>query len=302
MICDKKRGGTIRSASSRMLIATIVLALPGCPSARAAAQAPSIPAMPVKQLVTEAVEHELVFLKYQAPFVRYRMHTIDAKGDQVREVIQSKDGAVARLLTREHRALTAEEDEAERTRLQALLDDPEGYRKHASGDTSGKKMAQELIKLLPDAMIFTYVDGQPQRASAKEAEIVVDYKPDPAWTPPTMVSAGLTGIEGRMWLDAKTHAMVAMNGQIFHSINFGLGMVARIHEGGTLSLEQGEVAPGKWFFTRFVEHINVRALMVKSIHEDGDTTATDFAEVNPMPYQEAIHTLLAMPLTAQAGH
>jgi hypothetical protein len=253
--------------------------------------------VPPKQIVAEAAEKEVKFLHYGPPYVRYRMHVIDAKGDQVRDVIQSQDGAVARLVARDNRPLTVEEDAAERSRLQAMIDSPATYLKHARGDASGKKVAQDLIRLMPDAMIFTYTEAQPQRAVAgSAAEIVIDYKPDPAWSPPTMTSSAFTGLEGRLWIDAKTHTLLAIEGRIFRGVNFGF-LIAHIDPGGTLSMQQSEVAPNKWFFAHFVEHLTVRVpLIFKTIHENTEVTSSDFTNVNPMPFQDAIRMLLATPL------
>jgi hypothetical protein len=273
-----------------------------CPAAapRTDAQTTGTFSIPAKQIAAEVAEHELKYLQYGAPFVRYQMHTVDAKGEQIRDVIQSKDGAVARLISRDNRPLTPDEDAAERARLQAMIDSPATYLKHARGDSTGKKTASDIIKLMPQAMIYTYVEGQPQRVvpgrNSADPEIVIDYKPDPAWSPPTMASEALLGLQGRMWVDAKTHALVAIDGNIFRAVNFGF-FVAHIYPGGTLSLEQAEVVPNKTFFTHFVQHLTLRVpLIFKTIRENSDVTSFGFTQVPPMTYQEAIHELLASPL------
>jgi hypothetical protein len=262
------------------------------------AQAP-LPSVAPKQIVAEAAEQEVQFLHYGPPYVRYRMHVIDGKGDQLRDVIQSQDGAVARLIARDNRPLTAEEDVAERDRLQAMIDSAGTYLKHAKEDASGKKIAVDLIRQMPDAMIYTYTDGQPQRAGAgNAAQIVLDCKPNPAWSPPTMLADALTGVEGRMWIDAKTHTLIAIEGHIFRPVTFGF-LIAHIDSGGTLMLQQSEVAPNKWFFSHFVEHLSLRVpLIFRTIHENRDVTSSDFTTVNPMTFQDAIRTLLATPLPA----
>ena len=291
---------TVRRFSRRVYgQAVLAWAITASVSPRVVAQTGPASQTQIKQLIVDAVDQEIRFLHYGEPYLRYRMHVIDAKGDQIREVVQSRDGAVARLMARDNRALTPEEDQAERERLQGMLDSPDAFQRHVKGDIGSKKNATDMIRHLPDAMIYTLVEGQPQRPGANHTEIVIDYTPDPAWNPPTMTSAALTGIQGRVWLDAKTHTLVAIDGHIFRGINFGLGMLAHIYPGGELHMEQSEVVPGRWSFRHFVEHATVRALMVKTIHEDVNTNAWDFAAVNPMSYQEAIRMLLAIPLPQQ---
>ena len=98
-----------------------------------------------------------------------------------------------------------------------------------------------------------------------------------------------------MWVDTKSHTLIAIDGHIFRGVNFGL-LIAHIDPGGTLTLQQSEVAPNKWFFAHFVEHLTVRVpLIFKTIHENTEVTSSDFTTVNPMTFQDAIRTLLATP-------
>ncbi len=227
------------------------------------------------------------------------MHTVDSKGDQVRDVLQSKDGPVARLILKENRPLTTEEDAAERQRLQGLLTSPEAFLKHSRENTTGKKMAAEMIAAMPNAMVYSFVDGQPQRTHRTgndTPEIVIDFKPAPGFSPATLAGSSLTGLEGRMWVDAKTHYLTRMEGTVFRGVNVGLGLFAHVYPGGTLFFEQGEESPGRWVFTHFVQHVTVRALMLKTIRENSDIQGSDFVTVDPMSYQDAIRVLVATPL------
>ncbi len=245
-----------------------------------------------KQIAVEVAQNELRALTYGPPYLRYRMHTVDTKGDQVRDVIQSKNGPVARLILKEGKMLTPEEDAAERGRLQAMIDAPDAFAKHAKENTTGKRMAAEMITAMPNAMTYSFVEGQPQRARGN-GEVVIDFRPDPGFSPSSMAAGALAGLEGRMWVDAKTHCLTRMEGSVFRGVNLGMGLFAHIYPGGTLSFEQAEEIPGRWVFTRFVQHVTVRALLVKTMRENSDIQASDFSAVNPMSYQDAIHALLA---------
>ena len=260
---------------------------------------------PPKAWATDVANNEVTVIQYEGSYLRYRMHIVNSKGDVVRDVVESRDGTVARLIRKENRALTADEDIAEQQRLKDMLDSPAAFRKHVKDDQSGKKLAVELVKLMPDAMVYTYVPGQPQR-SDRDAhaddlpEVVMDFQPDPKWNPPTTAAEALTGLEGRIWVDQRTHHMTRMEGSIFRPVNLGYGMLARIFPGGKLVLEQTGVATGqpaqRWIFSHFSEHVTVRALMVKTIAENSELSASGFQLIEPMTYQDAIKTLLASPL------
>jgi hypothetical protein len=266
------------------------------PVARGRGEAQELAGANAKQVAVDAVANEVKLIEYGGTYLRYQVHTQDAKGDQIREVIESKDGTVARVLKRGDRPLTPEEDADEHARLQEMLDSPDAFRKHVQKDQTGKKMAVDLIKLLPEAMIYSFTPGQPQRGdkpASEPAEFVIDFKPDPKWNPPTMISQALTGLEGRCWIDAKTHHLVRLEADLFQGVNFGFGIFAHIYPGGKFELEQVPVGDGRWIVDHFTEHVTVRAMMVKTIRENTELVATEFAAVPAMGYQEAIKTLLA---------
>lgn len=252
---------------------------------------------PPRAWVMAATANELTALHHPNSYLRYRMHVIDSKGDQVRDVIESKDGTVARLILKDGRPLTEEEDTAERQRLNDMIASPSDYFKHVKNDGEGRKLADQLIRLMPDAMIYTYAPGQPQTGRSSGTEIVLDYKPNPKFSPPSTPSEALTGLEGRVWIDAKSRQVVRMEGTIFRAVNFGWGMVAHIYPGGHLILEQENAGGDRWIFTKFNEDLSVRALMVKTIHIHTNVEAGSFQTLtDPIGYQDAIRTLLNTPL------
>jgi hypothetical protein len=289
----------------RLLILGIAAVFFECLSATSAQQpaAPDPLSVAPHQWAVDAANNEIKVVEYSDSFLRYRIHTRDSKGDQVRDVIESKDGAVARLIYKENRPLTPEEDADERSRLQAMLDSPSNFAKHIGHDNSSKKIAIDLIRLMPDAMTFSYVPGQPQRAHPDEkansvAEIVIDFQPNPAWNPPTIAAEALTGLKGRLWMDPRTHYMTRLEGTIFRAINVGFGLFAHVYPGGQLTFEQFEVAHGRWIFSRFIERLTVRALMLKTFRENMDLEGSNYSLVARMGYQDAIHVLMATPLPA----
>jgi len=281
----------------------LVLCATGSPVGSLAAQsAPDSPmARPAQQWAVDAAANEIPMLQHSDVYLRYRMHVVDQKGDQVRDVVESKDGTVARLILRDGRALTAEEDEAERQRLNNMITSPAAYEKHMKNEASGKKLAIDLVRMMPDAMIYTYVPGQPQIGRNEgSGEVVIDYHPNPKWSPPTTTSEGLTGLEGRMWIDVKTHTMLRMEGHVFKPVNIGWGMLAHIYAGGNLLLEQTNAGRQRWIYTHFSQQVSARALMVKTFNINTQVDASGYQVLpGPMSYQDAIKLLLATPLPAR---
>lgn len=255
------------------------------------------------QLAEDVVANEVKLVEFDRAYLRYRTHVKDAKGDVVRDVIESKEGTVARIILRDDRPLTPDQDAKERERLQAMLDSPSAFAKHIQKDQQGKKLAIDLMKLLPQAMAFRYPPDQPQRSdrpAGAPPELVLDFKPNPAWNPPTMASQALTGLEGRCWIDAKTHNLVRMDADLFQPVNFGFGMVARLFPGGKFLVEQQAVGDQRgvdprWIVNHFIERVMLRAMLVKTLKEDVDLISYDFSPIPEMGYREAIRMLLDTP-------
>jgi len=101
--------------------------------------AQEIGGLTAKQIATDAATNEVKLIEYGASYLRYQVHTQDAKGDQIREVIESKDGTVARVMKRGDRPLTAEEDADEQTRLKEMLASPDAFHKHVQKDQTARR-------------------------------------------------------------------------------------------------------------------------------------------------------------------
>lgn len=253
--------------------------------------------IPARSWAADASTKALENLHHQGSYLRYRMHLVDAKGDRVRDIIESRDGTVARLILRDGKGLTPEQDRAERERLDEMIRDSSGFARHIKNDESGRKIADSLIRLMPDAMTYTYVPGQPQTGKRPGiTEVVLDFEPNPKFHPPTTTAEALTGLRGRAWIDIQTRQIIRMEGTIFKGINFGWGMLAHIYPGGKLVYEQADAGDGRWIYSHFTERISIRALMVKSLNISTDIDASNFQHVPSMSYQDAVRVLLNTPL------
>jgi hypothetical protein len=299
---EVRQVGAAASKSQTRLLRAVLPSLAlvfACTASPAAEQGAgnSLTSVPAKVWAQQAAAKEAEIVQHAGSFLRYRQRTIDSRRDELRDVIESKDGTVARLLMRDNRPLTAEEDQAERDRLHGLIEHPSEFQNHVNKDARGKKQAVDLIRLMPEAMIFTYSPDQTPTTANSGPQVVIDYAPNPKFNPPTTESEALSGLRGRIWIDAKAKTIVRMNGEIFQAVNFGWGMLAHIYPGGKLDLEQTDAMGDRWNMTNFHEHVTVKALMVKTISVNSEVHSFDFQQLpSDMSYQDAIRMLLETPL------
>jgi hypothetical protein len=151
-------------------------------------------------------------------------------------------------------------------------------------------------------MLWSYAPGQPQLQNQPAGDsplVVIDFKPNPNWSPPSIPAEPLTGLEGRVWIDSRSHRMVRIDGDLFHAVNIGWGMVAHIYPGGTVTLHQTNVQgdPGgeRFIVDHIIEQLTLRALMVKTVKQRLVFDTADFRPVPAMTYQQAIRILLDTP-------
>jgi len=253
--------------------------------------------LPARSWAVAAAANEIQIINHPDSYLRYRQRLIDAKGDETRDVIETKDGTVGRLILRNNRPLTADEDKSERDRLTSLMRHPSDFSKHVKTQQANKKVAIDLIQLMPDAMSYSYAPGQPQTPGSTAPQVVLDFAPNPGFHPPNLYSEGMLGLRGRIWIDIKTREVVRIEGQIFQSINWGWGVLAHIYPGGTVDLEQTVISGPRWNMTQFHEDVTVKALMLKTlkVHSEGQSFAFQ-ALPAPIAYTDAIQMLLDTPL------
>lgn len=259
----------------------------------------SPPSIPARTWAEDCANNEILVIQHPDSYLRYRLHEVNEKGDQIRDQIETPEGSVARLIQRDGRPLPPEEDTAERERLNYLIAEPSVFAHHIKNEQANKKLGVDLLKMMPDAMLWTYAPGQPQpvdQPSGAAPLVVLDFKPNPKWSPPTIPADTLTGLEGRIWIDRKTRRMVRLEGDLFHAVNIGWGMVAHIYPGGNVTLQQTNAGGQRWIVNHIVEQLTLRALMVKTVKQKLVFDTDNFQTISPMTYQQAIKVLLDTPL------
>jgi len=290
----------LRGISPLACTATLlVLAIFAPCSLPAGAQHPAATPDPLsrtpQQWVAVAAANELPIIQNDVPYLRFHMLYQGEKGLELRDEIESRDGMVARVIAKNGRLLTPDEDAAERDRLQHLLDDPSEFYNHHRHDQQDKYRAATLVKLLPQAMLFSYAADQTPAPGSSAAQVVIDYKPNPAFKPPNFEAEALQGLTGRIWIDRSSAHMVRMHADVTTEISFGWGLLARIYRGGSFQLDQTDAGP-RWMFQKLDEHISVRALLVRTINVNVKLQESGYSAISPMPFQDAIHILLNTPL------
>jgi len=261
------------------------------------AQSEAAPAVDPVAIVRNASHNELASSGGTHAF-RYKLRKIDDNRDTTKEIVETHDGDVARLIETNGKPLSAEADSAEVARLNNLMTHPEiqAHRHKREQEDSGR--ANEMIRLLPDAFLYHF-EGMVQGPSGSCYRFT--FKPNPKFDPPDREAEVYHGMEGELWVDQAQQRMVKMDAHLIDDVNFGWGILGKLYKGGSILVEQADVGDHHWETTHMKLNLTGKALMFKSLSFQTTEDASDFRPVPlQMSYQDAIKILQGPEFNAPA--
>jgi len=230
--------------------------------------------------------------------MRYRLHKSTPRLATTKEIIETKDGDVARLLLINDKPLNQADEQKEQARLDALLSDPslQQRRKKSSNDDAARVL--KVLRILPRAFLYQFVGtiSTPNGPAEK-----FTFKPNPRFSPPDLETQVLTAMTGEIWIDAAQERVVHLEGHLQQDKDFGWGILGRLYKGGWVMLEQADVGKRQWRVVRFQMMMSARMLF-KTKNFDTVEEITQFAPV-PMglDYKQGIQILRRAPFPPGEG-
>jgi hypothetical protein len=279
------------------LLAAAALLAVGAAGGEAASQS-GTPAVDAQKIVREASWNEL-HAKSPGRSFRYLQHKVDTKGSVVKEIVETKDGDVARLIEKDGKPLPPEDRQAEDDRLNQLLEHPEVQEHRHKKEQEDSSRGDEMVRMLPDAFLFTY-EGMVQAPSGPSYRL--SFKPNPAFTPPDREGEVYHGMVGELWVDQAQLRLAKIDAHLISDVNFGWGVLGRLYKGGSILVENSDVGLHHWETVHMKLQLQGKLLMMKSVDY---STTEDFSDFQVQPqelgYQEAIRLLRKGPATAQVA-
>jgi hypothetical protein len=235
--------------------------------------------------------------------MRYRLRKSSPRFTSTKEIAETRDGDVARLVAINDQPLSQEDELREEARLDALLSDPSRQRHRKQSEESDTGIVLKLLRMLPQAFIYEYAGVGQGSAGPNHSEIVEKFRfhPNPAFSPPDLETQALTAMSGELWIDASQERVTRLEGHLQQDTNYGFGILGKLDKGGWIVLEQAEVAAGQWRIARFQIKMELRILF-KEKSFDSVQEMTHYAPIPVnLDYRQAIQMLRGAP-SAQSGH
>jgi hypothetical protein len=241
-------------------------------------------------LVERAVASEMRTAKDTSHPMRYRLRKSSPRLTTVKEIFETRDGAVARLLSIGDRPLSGEDDQKEEARLDGLLNDPGRQRHRKQNEDADTGRALKVLRVLPQAFLYQFA-GTGWGPAGKVEKFT--FRPNPQFTPPDLETQVLTAMTGEIWIDATQLRVTRLEGHLQKDVDFGWGVLGRLDKGGWIVIEQADVGARQWRIVRFQMAMSGRVLFKNKSFD----TVEEQTHFEPLPagldYRQAIQMLRA---------
>jgi hypothetical protein len=245
------------------------------------AMAAEVPSIPPDELVRRTVWNEMQATKETAKY-RFRDRKETPHGPQTKLMVETRDAMAGIVIAIDDRPLTAEEREAENSRVDRFVKDPDELKKRQKQEQDDTEHTERIMKALPDAFLFQYDGTEPGgQGIGKPGDTLVrlSFHPNPKYDPPSRVEQVLVGMEGYLLIDARQDRIARIDGRLQKEVSFGWGILGHLDRGGHFLVEQGDVGNGNWELSHIALAITGKILVFKTISYKSDDTMSEFRSV-----------------------
>jgi hypothetical protein len=220
--------------------------------------------------------------------MRYHLRKSSPRLTTTKEIVETNDGFVARLIAKNDQPLSQADEQMEQVRLDALLANPSLQRHRKQSETEDAGIVLKLLKMLPRAFLYQYTSDVPGPAGRVHR---FTFRPNPNFSPPDLETQALTAMTGELWIDAAQQRVMRLEGHLEQDTNYGWGILGKLDKGGWLVIEQADVVGHQWRIVHVQLEMNLRVLF-KNKSFDTVEQMTSYAPVPPgIDYREAIQML-----------
>src|SRR6478609_11740538 len=233
---------------------------------------PSLP-QDATQYARDIIQHQLQAEAADHTHWRYRIHREDEKGSQDRDVIDTKEGQIARTLLINGQPLTADQRAADEARMKKLVEDAGERAKRDKRAKDDEEKGTQMLEAIPDAFIFKY-------EGAENGQVRLSFFPNPHYIAPTRELQVFRSLSGTMWIDRAGRRLSRLDGTLFEDVTFGWGLLGRLNKGGTFSVTQSRVGEDHWEVVSLDVRMSGHAVIFKSINVKQLQRLSDFRRVS----------------------
>jgi hypothetical protein len=193
------------------------------------------------------------------------------------EILEIYGEQVQRLIAKDDKPLDAKEAAKEEEKIQKIID----KRKNESEDARRKREqkaekeredGRKFVREVADAYDFKLVGTE--QVGGRPAW-VIDGEPRPGFEPHMKESKFLSKFHGRVWIDQGDLQLAKMDIEAIDTVSVGW-VLARIHKGTRVVLEQTRVNDEVWLPRHLAFKLDARVALFKGFNLDGEQEYRDY--------------------------
>ena len=263
------------------------------------ADAESLSDAQARALVARALGTELRVARDPNHPMRFLLHRATPRLTSTKDIIETRDGNIARLLSVNDKPLAPDDEQRELARLTTLAANPSLQKHRKDNEDEDAGLVLKLLRMLPSAFLYQYAGSLSGPTGMVHR---FTFKPNPKFDPPDIETQALTALSGELRVDAAQERVLRLEGHLQQDTNYGWGILGKLSKGGWLLLEQADVGDKQWRIVNVQMEMTLRILFkTKSIN-----TSEQMTRYTPVPagldYRQAIKMLQSgTPATAQGG-
>jgi len=235
-----------------------------------------------QQLVHEAVQNELAASRAASTHFLFKDEKKTVHLSQTRLLVETRDATAGMLVAENGQPLNPQQRQAEEARLESYVRNPEQLNRKRKQEKDDSEHMERIMQALPEA--FLYQQDGTETGSATlgrpgDQLIRLKFRPNPNYTPPTRVEQVLTGMAGRLLIDANEMRIAEIDGILEKDVGFGWGIFGHLDQGGHFLVQQALVVGHTWDVTRMQLAFTGKILLFKKININSTEIFSDFQPV-----------------------
>lgn len=247
------------------------------------------------ELVRQAVNNEVASNQQSGRHFMFRDVKKSAHLNQVKLIVETKEATAGLLIARDGHPLSPEERKQEEARLQSYVRNPQELNKKRKQEKEDADHTMRILKALPDAFLYEsdgFENGTDSLGRGGHQLIRLEFRPNPAYVPPSRVEQVLTGMQGYLLIDALEKRLALINATLEKDVGFGWGILGHLDRGGRFLVQQADVGDREWEITRMELSMTGKILLVKKLSMQSSDTFSDFHPVpSDLTFAEGVEML-----------
>ena len=203
-----------------------------------------------------------------------QVKSTETKTYQVMEIYGEQ---INRLIQKDDKPLSEKDAAKEEKKVQKVIDkrrneSASDRRKREEKEEKDREDGRKFVREVADAYNFKLVGTE--LVGGREAW-VIDGEPRPDFVPHMKESKFLSKFRGRVWVDKNDLQLAKMDIEVIDTVSLGW-VLARIHKGTHVMLEQARVNDEVWLPRHLSFKLDARIALFKGYNVDGDQTFRDY--------------------------